>query len=185
LQSKFRPIIHALSLVVPIVVELTSRNIAVVLLLAAVAVFTISELIRLKGGRVPLITSFTLQMSRPKEEARFIVGPVYLAIGIVVVLLIFPLNIAFASILIVGVGDPVAAYVGGKIGHLKLGRKTLEGFVGGLLASSLIASLLVSPVVAFVGSFVAMCLELLGVVDDNLTMPIGAGAIMLLFTVRT
>ena len=184
MQSRFRPIIHALSLAVPIVVELTSRDLAVAFLFAAVAVFTISEVVRLRGGRVPLITSFTLRMSQPGEEARFIVGPVYLAIGIVVALLIFPLNIAFASILIVGVGDPVAAYVGRKIGHLKLGRKTLEGFMGGLVASSLIASLLVSPVAAFVGSFAAMCLELLGVVDDNLTMPIGAGAIMLLFTVH-
>jgi dolichol kinase len=157
----------------------------VALLLAAVAVFMISELVRLKGGgRVPLITSFTLLMSRPEEETRFIVSPVYLAIGIIVALLIFPLNIAFASILIVGIGDPVAAYVGLKIGHLQLGVKTLEGFMGGLVVSSLIASLLVPPITAFVGSLVAMCLELLGVVDDNLTMPIGAGAIMLLLTVH-
>jgi dolichol kinase len=174
--------IHALSLAVPIVVELTSRNITVALLLAVTAVFMVSELVRLKGRRVPFITHFTLRMSQPEEQKRFTIRPVYLAIGIVVALLIFPKSIAFASIAIVGVGDPVASFVGRKIGRLHVGRKTLEGFVGGLIASSLIASLLVSPIVAFIGSVAAMCLELLDIVDDNLTMPIGAGAVMLLLT---
>jgi dolichol kinase len=182
LHPNFRPIIHAVSLAVPIVVEETSRNFAVALLLAIIAIFTASELVRLKGRKVPLITPFTLRMSQPGEQVHFIIRPVYLAIGIVVALLIFPKNIAFASIAIVGVGDPAASYVGRKIGQLHVGRKTLEGFMGGLVASSLVASLIVSPVAAFVGSVAAMCLELLGIFDDNLTMPIGAGAIMLLLT---
>lgn len=182
MHSNYRPIIHALSLAVPIVVEGTSRNVSVALLLAITAGFTISELVRFKGSKVPLITPFTLRMSRPEEQVHFIIKPIYLAIGIIVALLIFPKNIAFASIIIVGVGDPVAAYVGRKIGHLHVGQKTLEGFMGGLITSSLIASLFVSPVAAFVGSVAAMCLELLGIIDDNLTMPIGAGVVMLLFT---
>jgi dolichol kinase len=73
--------------------------------------------------------------------------------------------------------------VGSRIGHLYVGRKTLEGFIGGLIAASLIASLFVSPVAGFVGSIAAMCLELSGIIDDNLTMPIGAGAVMFLMTI--
>jgi dolichol kinase len=146
-----------------------------------VALYTVEEVLRLKGRRMPVITSFTLRMSRPQETERFIVRPVYLAVGVILALLLFPTKIAYASICIVAVGDPVAAYVGGKFGgrHIRP-NKTLEGLIAGLVLSFLVASIIVYPVAAFAGAAGAMLMELLDIPDDNLTMPIAAGALILL-----
>jgi len=122
-------------------------------------------------------------MSRPEETPRFIIRPIYLAVGIILALVLFPTRIAYASICIVAVGDPVAAYVGRKVGRTPVRKKkTLEGLAAGFMASFLLASLIVYPVVALVGSAGAILMELLDIPDDNLTMPIAAGALMMLAT---
>ena len=122
-------------------------------------------------------------LSRPEEKRSFIVRPMYLAVGIILTLLFYPNMIAYASICIGAIGDPVAALLGTKFGRRRIiKRKTLEGFIAGLSASFLVASLLVSPFLAFVGAVGGMFMELLDVPDDNLTMPIVAGASMLLVT---
>ena len=73
--------------------------------------------------------------------------------------------------------------VGGKFGHRRIiGRKTVEGFAAGLTASFFLASLIVSPLIAFVGSVGAMVMEIVDVPNDNLTMPIVAGASMTIAT---
>ena len=168
-------------MLVPILTEVTSKLIVVSALCIIVAVYVVEEVLRLKCRPVPVITSFTLRMSRPAETGRFIVRPVYLAVGIILALLLFPTKIAYASIIIVATGDPVAAYVGGKFGHRHIRpNKTLEGLLAGLVASFLLASIIVSPLAAFAGAAGAMLTELLDVPDDNLTMPIAAGALIYL-----
>ena len=178
-----RKLIHASALVVPILTEVTSRTFVLVALCTIVVIYSLEEALRLKGRRLPLITTFTLRMSRPQETAHFVVRPVYLALGIILALLLFPAKIANTSIVIVAVGDPVAAYVGGKIGrrHIR-SNKTVEGSIAGLVASFLLAAVIVYPLVAFAGAAGAMLMELVDRPDDNLTMPIAAGALMLLVT---
>jgi len=120
-----------------------------------------------------------LRMSEPAERAGYIARPAYLAIGVILALLLFPTKIAYASIIIVAVGDPIAAYIGERFGHIHIrGKKTLEGSITGFLASFLLASLISSTVVAAVGASGAMLLELLDIPDDNITMPVGAGVLM-------
>jgi dolichol kinase len=185
-MTGLRKLIHAAALLVPIMVELTSRNAVLVLLCVIVTVYSVAEVLRLKGRRVAGITSFTLRMSRPEETERFIVTPVYLAVGVILGLLLFPTNIAYASIGCVAVGDPVAAYVGDIFGRMRLRpHKTFEGSISGLLACFLVASIVVQPAVAFAGAVGAMVMELLDVPNDNLTMPIAAGGMMLLVTLAS
>jgi len=171
---------HAGALLIPVLAEATSKNVALETLTALTTLYIASELIRLRGGNVPIITGFTLRMSRPSERPHFISRPVYLALGLILALILFPKDIAYASIAVVAVGDPVAGYVGGRIGRLHVGRKTLEGFAAGLTASAILASLVVAPLVAAVGSTAASLLELSGVFEDNIMMPVGAGVAMLL-----
>ena len=143
--------------------------------------YVVEEALRLKGRRLPVLTAFTLRMSEPGESAHFIIRPIYLAIGVILALILFPTSIAYASIVIVAVGDPIAAYVGQRFGHRHLRpRKTAEGTLAGFIASFLLASLIINPLPAFLGAAGAMLLELLDIPDDNLTMPIGAGALMML-----
>lgn len=177
----WRRLVHFSALLVPILDEVTSRTIVLALLFAIVVVYTVEEVLRLKGRPLPVLTSFTLRMCRPEETGRFIVRPIYLAIGIITSLVLFPTKIAYASIAVVAVGDPVAAYVGEKWGriHLRL-NKTLEGLIAGLVLSFLAACIFVHPAAALLGAATAMLAELVDILDDNLTMPIAAGAVMLL-----
>ena len=176
-----RKAVHLLALVVPVLSELTSKSLVLVALSAVTIAYILAEVLRLKGRPLPIITPFTLKLSRPEERSTFIVRPAYLAIGIILALIIYPTTIAYASIVIGALGDTFAAFAGRKFGHRQLSkRKTVEGFAAGFAASFLAAALLVSPLIALIGAVGAMLMELLDLPDDNLTMPLAAGALMTL-----
>ncbi len=181
--SSFRACVHASALLIPFVAEMTSKLIVVVALVVTTAAYILSEAVRLRAKSVPFITRFTLAMSHEDESPRLVVAPVYLAVGVVLSLLVFPKNIAYASITIIAVGDPVASYVGRKLGRIHVRQKTLEGFIAGWIVSFAAALLWVPPHLALAGSVTGMLLELLGLLDDNLTIPIGAGSAMLIATI--
>jgi dolichol kinase len=183
LASRFRIGVHASALLIPFVAEVTSKSIVVAALVATTVIYIVSEALRLRAKSVPFITRFTLVMSREDESSRLVVAPVYLAVGVILSLLAFPKNIAYASITIVAVGDPVASYVGSKLGRIYVRQKTLEGFIAGLIASFAAALFWVPPHLALAGSVTGMLLELLGVLDDNFVIPIGAGLAMLATTI--
>ena len=178
-----RKAVHLLALLVPLVSELTSKSLVLAALSVIAIAYVLGEVLRLKGHRLPFLTSFTLKMSRPAERTGFIIRPAYFAIGIILALVLYPSTIAYASICIVAIGDSAAAIVGERFGHRRIvRRKTVEGFVAGLTAAFLLASFFVSPIIALAGAAGAMIMELIDVPDDNLTMPIVAGALMTLVT---
>ena len=178
-----RKAVHLLALLVPPVCELTSKPLVVAALSIITVAYFLEEVLRLKGHSLPVITPFTLKLSRPEERTSFIIRPAYLAIGIILALVLYPSMIAYASICVGAVGDPTAAMVGARFGHRRIvRRKTVEGFAAGLAAAFLLASFLVSPFIALVGAVGAMIMELVDVPDDNLTMPVVAGALMTLAT---
>lgn len=180
LVAVYRGVVHASSILVPVLVEVSSKPLTLAALCIVTGVYVAEELLRLKGKTVPLISEFTVKMSRPDERGRFITRPVFLAVGIILVLLVFPRNIAYASIVVGGIGDPVAACVGEEFGRRHVGRKSLEGFAAGTSAAFATTLILVSPIVGAIGSIAGMILELTGILDDNLTIPLGSGTAMLL-----
>lgn len=183
-MKHLRKLIHLLALLVPILSELTSKTVVLAALCIVTIAYTLEEILRLRGRSLPLITQFTLRMSRPDETAHFVLRPIYLAVGVILAMVLFPTKIAYASIAIVAVADPVAAYIGGRLGRRHIRRnKTLEGLIAGFIASFLVASLIVYPLAALVGSIGAMAMELLDTPDDNLTMPIAAGVLITVVTV--
>jgi len=172
--------VHASALLVPFLAEATSKSTVLTAFIAVTALYLVSEALRLKGGRLPFITEFTLKMRRDDERTHFIARPVYLAAGVILSLLLFPKSVAYASITIVAVGDPVASYFGQRFGRTRVGGKTLEGFAAGSIVSFAGALLWIYPNLALIGSVAGMLLEFLGIPDDNLTMPIGAGSAMVI-----
>jgi dolichol kinase len=180
LRSKYKTAVHASALLIPYLTEATSKSTVLTALIAVTALYLVSEAYRLKGERLPLITEFTLRMSREDEKTHFVAGPVYLAAGVILSLLLFPKSSAYASVTIVAVGDPVASYFGQRFGRTHVGRKTLEGFAAGLIVSFAGALLWVDPNLALIGSVAGMLLELLGIPDANLAMPIGADSAMVI-----
>jgi len=185
-MTDLRKLMHGSAVLVPILIEVTSKPIVLTGLCIIMVVYSVEEVLRLKRHPMPVLTRFTLRMSRPSETEHFIVSPVYLGVGIILALLLFPTKIAYASIIIVATGDPVAAYVGGRFGRRHIRQnKTLVGLLAGLVVSFLLASILVYPLAAFAGAAGAMLMELLAFPDDNLTMPIAAGALIFLMTLAT
>ena len=179
LVSVHRKLVHASALLVPVLVEATSKILIMAAMTFLTSVYVLGEFLRLRGMNLPVITQFTLKMSRPNEKAHFITRPIYLAAGVVLALLLFPKSIAFASIAIVGIGDPVAAYVGTKFGRRPIGDKTFEGFMAGSIAAFLATLFVIAPIIGAIGSIAGMLIELTGIWDDNFTIPVGAGIAMI------
>lgn len=172
--------VHCSVLFVPILAEVFSRSTTVIALVIISVIYTGCEFLRLRGRVVPVITRFTLRMNPSLEEGHFISQPIYLAAGVALALLLFPKEVAYASIIIVAVGDPVAGYVGARFAQLRCGVKSLEGFVAGLVAATLVASLVVLPPVSLIGATGGMTIELWDGLEDNLTIPLAAGGLMVL-----
>lgn len=61
LANRFRTAIHASALLIPFVLEVTSRSTVTAVLVAVTAVYVLSEALRLRAKSVPLVTRFTLQ----------------------------------------------------------------------------------------------------------------------------
>ena len=179
LSELFRKAIHLSAVLVPILTEMTSKALVLTALVIITIVYCFGELLRVEGRTLPIITTFTLRMSRPQEGTHVIVRPIYFAVGIIVTLLLFPSTIAYASIMILAVGDPVAALVGERVGRLHVRKKTVEGSLAGLIASFILTSITVSPFTALIGSGGGMLMEFIDEPDDNLTMPIISGALMM------
>lgn len=185
-----RRLLHASPLLVPVIVKVSSRFFVLIAVSTAAILYTLEEVLRLNGVQIPILTDFTLSLSREGERRLFIVRPLMLAIGILAALLFFPENIAYGSLAIVAGGDSAAAIVGERFGRARIRGKSLEGFTAGLIAASILSSIFVSPILAFVGSTAAMLIELAGAwieplgAADNFTMPITAGVAMILLGAR-
>ncbi|MCL2880706.1 MAG: phosphatidate cytidylyltransferase [Treponema sp.] len=151
-----------------------------ILLLAGTVIYTIFEILRLHGIRIPVISALTSFASRPHEKDRFVLGPVTLGAGAFCSLLIFPPIPAAIAVFALAFGDGLASLAGKAFGRLRprfLFGKSIEGsFV--CFAVVCICSYLVSGniAVAFFSALTAMLVESLPLGDfDNLLMPLAAG----------
>ncbi|MBN1156756.1 hypothetical protein JXA85_04010 [Candidatus Woesearchaeota archaeon] len=120
----------------------------------------------------------------PGKGAMLLVSGAYLAF------LIYPKDIALASIAILTFGDSVAPLVGhlGRIRHplARDTKKLLEGNIAGMLAGFIAAMTFVKPLEAFIASFIAMTVETIEIrihpkldkVNDNILIPLVAGAVI-------
>ena len=97
--------------------------------------------------------------------------------------MLFKMPIAVAALLFLSIGDSFAAIVGKLFPIIRIGNKTLSGTFSGFIVSSLFVLLVnqsILPIVILSGSIVAMVVELIpSRLNDNLTMPISSGLIMM------
>ena len=106
------------------------------------------------------------------------------SIGSTLTVAVFPKEIAVISLIYMSIGDTVAGLVGRNFGKIKFYDKTIEGSLAGLivcLLSGYLVQLSLPLVVVFSGAFAAMFIELLPIsIDDNLSVPLFAGTIMVI-----
>lgn len=118
-------------------------------------------------------------------------GPIFYTLGAYLTLLIFSPDIAYASIMILSVGDAVSHLIGRYFGKVKTPlhpEKYIEGSVVAFLISVPFAFLFFPNLLAVIlASLAAMLVEIpsfkLGSwkVDDNLLIPLVAGGILMIF----
>jgi len=160
-----------------------SRSWVAFVILMVTLVYIISELARMLGTNIPIVSTVTWNAALQPEVHEFVTAPIFFAFGIALALLLFPASVSFASIAVFALGDGFATIFGKTIGkHVfpyNKGKK-VEGTVFGFFFASLGASIFVDPLTAIFGAATAMIIETLPTpINDNITTPLVAGLAML------
>ena len=187
-----RKTFHVSSALLPLLVWMAPRwmALAVLLPMAAVAVAVDWTRLRFRTPRYWFLR-YTRRMLRHHERRRF-AGATYMAVAYAAAVVLFPKPIAVMAMLFNGFGDAAAALVGKRFGrHRTAWGKSWEGFAAGLavnLAVGLTISALSSelPALAAVaGGAAAAVLEFLDLpVDDNVRVTLGGGGVAWLVAMR-
>ena len=88
LKEVFRKSIHLCSAFIPLFLTFAKYPV-IILLLCALVLYTISEILRLNGISIPVISKVTEVAARKRDENKFVLGPVTLVVGIVIASLLF------------------------------------------------------------------------------------------------
>ncbi len=176
-----RKSLHLLIALVPL---LASFDIALALsLLAAGTVFyTLAEASRRGGRPVLLVSDLTLIASRERDRGKFVLGPITLALGAMLSLLLYPEPAASIAIYALAFGDGIASLAGKLIGGPRLPllrSKTVSGSLACLVMVFLMTLRITGkPLESAIIAGAATALEAVPTGDfDNLILPAGAGLI--------
>jgi dolichol kinase/phosphoserine phosphatase len=175
--------IHASGIFMPVIAGLISVPVVATLIIAIALVYTASELTRLDGRSIPIVSGITRHAASQSELLGFAAAPLYFAIGIVATLLLFPLQPAGAAIAVFCLGDSAASIFGGSLStSLPFNKgKTWEGSLAGFFFAFLAGSFFVSPLLALAGAAIAMTIEVLPLpINDNVLIPVITGAALTL-----
>ncbi|MBI5871986.1 hypothetical protein HZB88_02775 [archaeon] len=131
---------------------------------------------------IPVVSWFLDRFEREEYRRKFPgKAAILFVLGSLIALVLFPKDIALASILILSLGDAFA-HVFGKILSRRryVYLKSVEGTIIGIVTGFLGALIFVNPLSAAVGSFAAMGSEAVRtkLFDDNILIPLVAGAVM-------
>jgi phytol kinase len=175
-----RKSIHMLIAFVPFLTGLLGREITFSLLAAGALFYTYAEILRSQGVQVAFISRVTCAAARNGDSNRLILGPVTLALGAMVSLLLYPETAASIAIYALAFGDSFSSIAGKLFGRIPLplsGRKTFEGS----LACFLSVLYVVGRMIGFnsktlIIALAATLLEAIPLGDlDNIVLPIGTG----------
>jgi glycerol-3-phosphate acyltransferase PlsY len=177
-----RKIVHLATLIVPAGYAMTSdETILLFLVPFFLALLSVDLLRHYHSGMASLFRKYFFGRVLREEEKPTFMGSTYFIFSTILTILLFPKAAAIASILILILSDTAAALIGKGMGRVKIFGKTLEGSMAFLITSLLIVW--VYPHLGrFSGSLAALgatLIELLPLkVNDNLSIPLVAGAIM-------
>ena len=149
-------------------------------LLAAMLVLSILS----KKYNIPVVGWLLRNFEREEYAKKFPGrGFIYYIIGVLLVLVFFPMDIAMPAILVLAFADSIGHLFGiryGKRKHPYVKTKFVEGWIAGLIAGFIAAFVFVPWHEALAASFFAMLVEGIEVkigaeeVDDNLIIPLVA-----------
>ena len=181
LKEIFRKSIHLCSAFVPFFLSLAYKPVLIVLFML-LSFYTISEIIRLKGINVPIVSKITSIAARKRDENKFVLGPVTLVIGIIIASILWKSDAAKVGIFALAFGDGFASLVGKLIGRVhipftkgKTAAGSLACFYAVYISSFAVGH---NGLLSLILAFVAMVVEVIPMTDfDNIVIPIVIGGL--------
>jgi dolichol kinase len=164
----------ALSLVV---VTFDPPDLLLVSGLAGIAVVLLAaDVLRLRNEQANELFFRTFSALASPREARGIASSTWYAIGLLATFALFPREIAVSSVLVMGLADPLAGYVGRRFGK----RPFLGGTIEGTLAFVAVAAAVLLSRHAVAAALLAAGASALAErrcwpLDDNLAVPLACG----------
>lgn len=158
-----------------------SRGWAVALLLAALAAQGGLDLVRLRWPKVNAAFFSVFRHVASPREATGVASSTWYTMGLVLAVAIFPREAAVTGILVLALADPAASYVGRRWGRRPLLGASLEGTAAFATVAFLVLAARHDLATALVGAAASAVAERLSwPLDDNLTIPVAAAAVVTL-----
>jgi glycerol-3-phosphate acyltransferase PlsY len=183
-----RTLYHILGgLIIPVAFLFLSRMFMLIFVGSLALSFLTVEVGRL---RLSTLNRWFFKIYRPlarADEKTRLTGTTYLLIASFVSIWVFQQELAVTALIFLAAGDAFAGLVGRSIGKKNLWGKTLEGdlacFLSNIAAGSVLyfSGLNLPWFTILAGALAAGIIEALPLpINDNLTMPLAAGAVMTL-----
>ena len=164
-----------------LVYDIIDKNKILIIIIIGLVLSYISKKIKM-----PVVYPLLQKFERKEDIKKFPgKGIIFYFIGVFVALLLFPKDIAMASIMVLALGDSISHLYGlhfGKTKHPFSKTKFFEGTIAGIIFGFIGAFVFLPWHEAFLASLAAMVVEAIEIktgtkqVDDNLIMPFVAGA---------
>jgi dolichol kinase len=179
-----RKVMHTYPIIIPIGYYYVSKETALLIMLPICALYVFCDVFRHVHQGFKKIFDRIITTNFLREHEKYgLIGSSYFIFGALLSIIFFPKPVAIASLYILIICDATAAIVGTGWGRIRIFNKSLEGslafFISGMIVISFaIPDHLLWGVLAVLG---AALVELLPTgLDDNLTIPLVAGGIMML-----
>lgn len=173
----FRKTIHLSSIAIPIFLFFYGRELTLLYLLPITITFLILDILRIRNTRIKYLYNYFFITLTRSSESKKITGASYVFLSSSIIILFFPIDIAFISLLIMTISDSLAALFGRIYGTIKINNKTLEGSLAFFISSSIII-LFSSSVNIYLGvmsTLITTIVEIYSPIDDNLSVPLAFG----------
>jgi len=175
-----RQFVHFLlgSFFIALVVLFGVQKTAIVLAVVFVSGLFASWLLK-KGVKLPLLKGAVERVEREHEKHLPGKGALIFFLGAIVLTLLFqnPL-VVIGALCVAAYGDAASTLFGMKLGkHCTVGKKTVEGTLGGILVSVLFLGMLFEWWIALIAAVAGMLAELLPF-DDSFSIPIVAAIVL-------
>jgi len=177
-----RKLIHFLIALSPLMASF-NRTFTLFFLLFGTVCYTVFEMLRLRGIKIPLISMLTTLASRPRDRGHIVLGPITLGMGAFFSLMLFPPVTASVAIYALAFGDGFAGLAGRFFGRHKpafLFGKSIEGSLVCFAVVFLTSFLVLADLrIALLTALAAMLAESLPLEDyDNIVLPLAVGLVV-------
>jgi dolichol kinase len=191
-----RKLVHFSGISILIIYYFFGKYVALATIALASASYFFSEVLRGYGIKFPIIQGISRSCIEPSKrkhiakvkdligitERKFFATPLFFAIGIFILLLLFPEKAFYLGAIGVIVGDCAAGVIGKKFGKIKIfhkKEKTLEGSLACFFSTLLSYSLFTNHFSALLLAIFTTIIELIPTDYENLILPISIGILSL------